>query len=308
MLEGYSNFTFVQGDITSPEQVREVIEDYGIDTIMHLAAESHVDHSFGNPYQFTYTNALGTQVLLEAAKTYKVTRFIHMSTDEVYGEVSDGHRDLLESSILVPTNPYAASKAAADMLVCAYMKSFQVPAIIVRCNNVYGPHQFPEKIIPKFICLLKRGSKCYLHGNGRNTRRYVYAADAVSALDTVLHRGTIGKIYNAGSEVEMSNYQVYLCLLKLFGYDVSNNEVISSMVEFTRDRPFNDFRYAVDSTELRNLGWLPQISLDDGLQKTVDWYLEYGDSWWNDITSVLSAFPQTVRSALPSPIIQPATI
>lgn len=305
ILSDFANFKFVNGDITSPNDVKKVIEDHQVDTILHLAAESHVDHSFGNPYQFTYTNALGTQVMLEAAKTFGVRRFVHMSTDEVYGEVSRGDADLLESSILVPTNPYAASKAAADMLVSAYLKSFQVPAVIVRANNIYGPHQFPEKIIPKFISLLRRGEKCYLHGTGQNTRRYLYAADIVSAIDTILHKGTIGKIYNVGSDTELSNYDVYKKLLEVFGYDVSDPNVVNSMVEFTQDRPFNDFRYAIDSTELRKLGWTPRTSFDEGLRNTVEWYKEFGDTWWGDISTVLSAFPNTVRSALPSPVLAP---
>ncbi|ANB12690.1 hypothetical protein AWJ20_957 [Sugiyamaella lignohabitans] len=272
--------------------------EHNIDTIIHLAAESHVDHSFGNPYQFTLTNALGTQVILEAAKKFKVTRLLHMSTDEVYGEVSSTEKDLLESSILMPTNPYAASKASGDLLVSAYVKSFNLPAVTIRCNNVYGPHQFPEKIIPKFICLLNRGEKCFLHGDGTNTRRYLYAADAVSAIDTVLHKGEVGHIYNAGSNDELSNLDILKFILKVFGVDSTDDKVLGKYTEFTEDRPFNDSRYAIDSEKLQKLGWTYKTSFEDGLKVTTSWYSKYGEIWWGDVTNILKAFPDTLKTDL----------
>lgn len=272
-----------EGDVCDQAAVEKVMDKYCIDTIIHMAAESHVDNSFGKPFDFTKTNVFGTQVLLEVAKARSrdkskpsLYRFIHMSTDEVYGEVEGADKDLLESAILAPTNPYAASKAAGDMLIGAYLKSFNVPAIIVRCNNVYGPLQFPEKIIPKFIRFLENNQACTLHGDGHNTRRYLYASDAVDALDTVLHKGQIGTIYNAGSDMELANLEICRRLVKLF-----NLENPDSYIEFTTDRPFNDLRYAIDSSRLRKLGWKPQVGFSQGLAETVQWYKDNKDDWWD---------------------------
>ncbi|AEO68920.1 uncharacterized protein THITE_2118740 [Thermothielavioides terrestris NRRL 8126] len=217
VLNDRRNFAFYQGDITDPRDVLDCLERYNIDTIFHFAAQSHVDLSFGNSYTFTHTNVYGTHVLLESAKKVGIKRFIHVSTDEVYGEVKDDDDDLLESSILAPTNPYAASKAAAEMLVHSYQKSFKLPAIIVRSNNVYGPHQYPEKIIPKFTCLLARSKPVVLHGDGSPTRRYLFAGDAADAFDTILHRGQLGQIYNVGSHDEISNLALAKKILAQMG-------------------------------------------------------------------------------------------
>ncbi|KAK9325800.1 hypothetical protein V1517DRAFT_313521 [Lipomyces orientalis] len=284
------NFKFVKGDITNPDEVEAVLRDEKIDTILHLAAMSHVDLSFGREsYEFTSVNVYGTHVLLESAKTYgKVTRFIHVSTDEVYGEVHADDTDLLESAILAPTNPYAATKSAADMLVNAYYKSFKLPVIIVRCNNVYGPHQFPEKIIPKFICLLESGRKCSIHGDGSNSRRYLFAGDAVDALDTILHKGTVGQIYNIGTSDEMSNRELCILLLMRFGY---REKEFDQHIEYTNDRPFNDRRYAIDASRLKSLGWIQKTRFEDGISMTIAWYRQFGLSWWGDISDILSTFP-----------------
>jgi dTDP-glucose 4,6-dehydratase len=292
MLNQFPNFKFVHGNITNAQQVEHSFDNCSIDTVLHLAAESHVDHSFGNPYRFTYTNALSTQVILESAKKFHINRLVHMSTDEVYGEVHDTNENLVESSILVPTNPYVASKAARDY---ADLKSFNLPAIIIRCNNVYGPLQFLEKIIPKFTCLLKRRQKCCLHGTGQNTRRYLYAADAVSAIDTVLHKGRIGGIYNAGTDDELSNLQVFKHLAAEFGLDPDRH------AEFTADRPFNDSRYAIDSRKMHQLGWKPQVPFHEGLRITVNWYLKHGETWWGNIDDYLQPFPETLdeKSGIP---------
>lgn len=283
-LSAAPNFAFECGDVCDRKMLEQVFEKYSIDTIIHMAAESHVDNSFGNPFQFTQTNVVGTQVLLEVAKARtlagkKIYRFIHMSTDEVYGEVQGADKDLLESAILAPTNPYAASKAAGDMLIGAYLKSFNVPAIIVRCNNVYGPLQFPEKIIPKFIRFLQRGLPCTLHGNGQNTRRYLFASDAINALDTVLHKGRIGSIYNAGSDMELSNLEICNKLLELYKLQDESDKY----TQFTMDRPFNDMRYAIDSTRLQKLGWQPVVDFESGMARTVKWYNENSDDWWDQL-------------------------
>ncbi|ENH75981.1 Putative rhamnose biosynthetic enzyme 1 [Fusarium oxysporum f. sp. cubense race 1] len=271
------NFTFYQGDITSPSEVIDCLNRYNIDTIFHFAAQSHVDLSFGNSYSFTETNVYGTHVLLESAKTVGIKRFIHISTGEVYGEVAHGNDDLPEASILSPTNPYAASKAAAEMLVNSYQKSFKLPVIIVRSNNVYGPHQYPEKIIPKFISLLHRGQPVILHGDGSPTRRYLFAGDAADAFDTILHNGEIGQIYNIGSSDEISNLQIYQ-------------------------------RYAVDATKLKMLGWTQKTSFDEGLRRTIDWYKPYGDKWWGDISPVLTPFPQALSKQREEQAVTPTSL
>jgi len=297
VLNDKRNFTFYQGDVTNPSEVVDCLERYNIDTVFHFAAQSHVDLSFGNSYGFTHTNVYGTHVLLESAKKVGLKRFIHISTDEVYGEVNDDDDDLLESSILAPTNPYAASKAAAEMLVHSYQKSFKLPVIIVRSNNVYGPHQYPEKIIPKFTCLLNRGQPVVLHGDGSPTRRYLFAGDAADAFDTILHKGEIGQIYNVGSYDEISNLSLCGKLLTEMGIPHADADasVFNQWVKYTHDRPFNDHRYAVDGTKLRQLGWDQKTSFEEGLRITVDWYRRFGEKWWGDISKVLSPFPVVVN-------------
>jgi dTDP-glucose 4,6-dehydratase len=307
ILDDKPNFTFEKGDITSPTEVKRVLRKHKIDTIFHFAAQSHVDLSFGNSYEFTNTNVYGTHVLLERAREHGVNRFIHISTDEVYGDVPIGAADLSETSILAPTNPYSASKAAAEMMVSAYRSSFKLPLITIRANNVYGPHQFPEstsimfwisdstkkniEIIPKFIMLLQRQQKLLLHGDGSPTRRYLYAGDIVDALDTIFHRGAIGQIYNIASKDEISNTEICHKLLNIFGLPHGTPAEVEKWVEHTEDRPFNDQRYATDGSKLAALGWQPKMSFDDGLKKTVEWYRRFGEVWWGDISRVLTSFP-----------------
>ncbi|ODA81587.1 hypothetical protein RJ55_00087 [Drechmeria coniospora] len=291
VLDGKSNFRFYQGDLTNPSQVLGCMEEHAIDTVLHFAAQSHVDLSFGNSYSFTHANVYGTHVLLESAKRACIKRFVHVSTDEVYGEIKEGDDEVLESSILAPTNPYAASKAAAEMLVQSYQKSFKLPTIIVRSNNVYGPHQYPEKIIPKFACLLERGRPMVIHGNGSPTRRYLYAGDAADAFDTILHKGHIGSIYNVGSSDEVSNLDLSHMILDAMGIETDNPERSRKWIKYTDDRPYNDRRYAVDGSKLRGLGWKQKTDLWDGLRTTVAWYRQFGESWWGDLSHVLTPFP-----------------
>jgi dTDP-glucose 4,6-dehydratase len=320
MLNDKRNFTFYHGDVTNPSEVLDCLERYDIDTIFHFAAQSHVDLSFGNSYGFTHTNVYGTHVMLESAKKVGIKRFIHISTDEVYGEVKDDDDDLLETSILAPTNPYAASKAAAEMLVCSYMKSFKLPVIIVRSNNVYGPHQYPEsmcsrftsifianicayisiEIIPKFTCLLNRKRPAVLHGDGSPTRRYLYAADAADAFDTILHKGALGQVYNVGSHDEVSNIDLCKMLLKEMGIVHGDTTGLGKWIKYTHDRPFNDHRYAVDGTKLRQLGWGQKTSFAEGLKMTVEWYRRFGEEWWGDISKVLSPFPIVIEAEVHS--------
>lgn len=224
--------------------------------------------------------------MLESAVKFHVKRFIHVSTDEVNGE-HDG-ADLTENSLLKPTNPYAASKAAAEMYVNAYSMSFKLPAIIVRSNNVYGPHQYPEKIIAKFASLLDRGRSLIIHGDGTHTRRYLFAGDAADAFDTILHRGATGEIYNVGSRDEISNNDLAMLMLRHFGLETGGGR---GLIQYVKDRPFNDRRYAVDASKLRGLGWEQKTSFEDGLKLTVDWYCKFGKTWWGDVESVLAPFP-----------------
>ncbi|THW78978.1 NAD(P)-binding protein [Aureobasidium pullulans] len=290
-LDKDSNFTFYKGDITKREDVMDCLRKHNVDTVMHFAAQTHVDLSFGNSNDFTSTNVVGTHALLECVKSHGVNKFIHVSTDEVYGEVKDDGKDLLEDALLLPTNPYAASKAAAEMYVEAYRKSFQVPAIVVRSNNVYGPHQFPEKVIPKFSMLLQRGQQLSLHGDGTHTRRYLYAGDAADAFDTILHKGQVGQVYNVGSSDEISNFTLCSMLLGQFGLSNETEEEVYKHVVHCEDRPFNDHRYAVDGSKLKQLGWQQKMTFADGLSTTVDWYRRYGGTWWGDISDRLTPFP-----------------
>ena len=197
------NYKFVKGDICSSDLVSYVLRTEKIDTILHFAAQTHVDNSFGNSFQFTKHNIMGTHVLLEAAKNAGIHRFIHVSTDEVYGEGRENEAGMVEAATLEPTNPYAATKAGAEFLVKAYQRSFKLPAIMTRGNNVYGPHQFPEKLIPKFTNQLLRGRAVTLHGDGSNTRNFLFVEDVAEAFDVLLHRGRVGEIYNIGVSNEL---------------------------------------------------------------------------------------------------------
>ncbi|KAK9763295.1 hypothetical protein K7432_010158 [Basidiobolus ranarum] len=287
LIEKAPNYTFIRGDITSSDFMNFILREKQIDTIIHLAAQTHVDNSFGDSFEFTKNNVMGTHVLLEAAKVNNVQRFIHVSTDEVYGEVSRSSPDCHEESILAPSNPYSATKAAAECLVKAYHKSFGLPTIITRSNNVYGPYQYPEKICSKFICSLVNNKKCFIHGDGSNSRRYLYAADVADALDLILHNGEIGEVYNIGSQFEITNLKLAHNLVEQFHPQDSSQEYL----EFVQDRAFNDKRYAVDSSKLEKLGWSPRTPFDFGLVKTIAWYRAYGNSWWGDISCALVPHP-----------------
>ncbi|ETS85030.1 hypothetical protein PFICI_03055 [Pestalotiopsis fici W106-1] len=292
-LDGVSNWSLVRGDVSDEIAVTKCFFKHKIDAVMHFAAQSHVDLSFDAPHAFCKTNLTGTVVLLEAARKFGVKRFIHVSTDEVYGEVSPGQPDHKESDVLCPTNPYSGSKAAAEMMVCAYAKSFGLPTIIVRSNNVYGPNQFPEKIIPKFTILLHRKQKVPLYGSGEYTRRYIYAGDVANAFNFIFHRGEIGETYNIGTVDRVSNIEVIGKILaasqKVAGINHSASLNIEKWIQSTPNRPFMDRHYAVDFTKLTDLGWSQKVALDDGFRRTVSWYERYGEQWWGDISSHLGS-------------------
>ncbi|KAI8817523.1 uncharacterized protein EV422DRAFT_216489 [Fimicolochytrium jonesii] len=281
------NYSFIKGDICVKDLVNFVLAEKQIDTILHFAAQTHVDNSFGNSAEFTLNNVMGTHVLLEAARINNVKKFIHISTDEVYGEVEHGGAELTEESLLAPTNPYSATKAAAEMLVGAYQKSFGLPTIITRSNNVYGPYQYPEKIIPKFVTLLSEGGKVFIHGDGSNTRRFIYGTDVADAIEVILHKGHTGETYNIGTPFEISNLNLTKYLIELMGLKEKEKELI----EFVEDRPFNDTRYAIDSAKLEALGWKPKVSFEEGVRKTISWYTQYSRKWWSNIQGALVAHP-----------------
>lgn len=272
-LTSASNFKFVKGDISSPDLVSYVLKEEQIDTIMHFAAQTHVDNSFGNSFNFTHTNIYGTHVLLESAKTCAtLRRFIHVSTDEVYGEGENFDVDpMAEEHVLEPTNPYAATKAGAEFIVKSYHRSFKLPAIITRGNNVYGPHQYPEKLIPKFTNQLLRGQPVTLHGDGSNTRNFLFVTDVARAFDVILHKGLEGHIYNIGGENEVSNLRVAQDIIRLMGKSSKEDDLIS----FVSDRKFNDLRYTINSGKLHKLGWKEEITWEDGLRQTIEWYEKF---------------------------------
>ncbi|KAG0304837.1 hypothetical protein BGZ98_004960 [Dissophora globulifera] len=400
-----TNFKFIHGDITDCETVQTAMTAYQIDTVIHLAAQTHVDKSFGESIEFTKNNVLGAHVMLEAArkafsespvlgsengvvdtetkadkiKRMASKRFIYVSTDEVYGEVPFGQPDCKEDAPLAPSNPYSATKAAAECMVQAYHKSFHLPVIITRSNNVYGPSQYPEKIFPKFIMSLLNastttinsntaamshlngidthgklradfsaangksksqirsqrrtslaGGHCFIHGSGEHSRTYLYVTDVADALDVILHRGEVGQVYNIGAGHEINNLAFAKDLIHRMvavpeqqqqeeedeaeelradgdrrGLSIGQHRhqetvrhlkkcmTCAERIVFVEDRAFNDRRYAVDATKLLNLGWSPKVDFEDGIQKTIDWYRDYGRSWWGDIHRAL--YPHSVR-------------
>jgi dTDP-glucose 4,6-dehydratase len=252
LVSNFPNYKFFKCDINDRNFVDFILNTFNIDSIIHFAAQSHVDTSFDNSIQYTIDNVMGTHSLLDAAKRFgKLSRFIHISTDEVYGEVSPEHPGCGEHSILNPTNPYAATKAAAEMLVNSYFFSYKLPIIITRGNNVFGPNQYPEKLIPKFIQLLKQNKPMTIHGNGLTRRNFIHTSDVSTAIETILFNGIIGQIYNIGSKNEFSVIDIAHTLHSILKPDIP----FELCIQFVDDRPFNDFRYAIDTSKLENLEW-----------------------------------------------------
>ena len=269
----HPNFLFIQADLTDLSKIEHLFSSHSIDTVIHFAAYTHVDHSFGNSILFTQNNVLGTHILLEVSKRYNIGRFIHVSTDEVYGSKETVSA---EESILDPTNPYAASKAAAEHIVKSYYHSFKLPIIITRGNNVYGPKQYPEKVIPKFCFKLINNSKCTIHGSGGQMRSFLYISDVVKAFEIILFNGKIGEIYNIGSEKEYSIKEITSHLISIF----KSGQSIDDWIEYVKDRDFNDQRYYISSDKLAALGWQPSVSIHEGLELTSEWY-KNNTTYWN---------------------------
>jgi dTDP-glucose 4,6-dehydratase len=262
-------YEFVHGDITNREQVFEVMKQ-GISAIFNFAAESHVDRSIHDSGPFVTTNVLGTQILLDAARTFEVGRYIQISTDEVYGSLGPNGA-FTEETPLSPNSPYAASKAAADLLLRSYVHTFHLPAIITRCSNNYGPYQFPEKMIPLFITNLFRNEPVPVYGDGLNVRDWIHVRDHCAGIERVWRKGRVGEIYNIGGRSERNNLQVTQALLEAVGKQ-------RSLIRFVPDRPGHDRRYAIDCSKIETeLGWRPTISFEEGLRETVDWYRDHAD-------------------------------
>lgn len=270
-------YKFYRCDITDADQILSILNQHNIDTIVHFAAQTHVDRSFGNSLVFTNDNIKGTHTLLEAVKEYgKIKRFLHISTDEVYGEVSDSHEGCIEESLLNPTNPYAATKASAEFLVRSYGQSFKIPFIITRGNNVYGRYQYPDKIIPKFILHLLNGEKLPIHGAGESRRNFINVEDVCNAVWIALTRGKLGEIYNIGSEDEFSVMDIAEKLVQ----ELKPGESLEDHLEYVPDREYNDHRYSINVGQLLGLGWEPKIRFEDGLKDVISWY-KANRSYWS---------------------------
>lgn len=273
-------FRFVRGDIADASAVNALFEEEKPDIIVNFAAESHVDRSIEEPELFLKTNILGTQVLMDACRRYGIKRYHQVSTDEVYGDLPLDRTDLFftEDTPIHTSSPYSASKAGADLLVLAYHRTFGLPVTITRCSNNYGPYHFPEKLIPLIISRALADEKLPVYGKGENVRDWLYVEDHCAAIDLVIRKGRVGEIYNIGGHNEKSNLDVVKAILK-------HLDKPESLITFVKDRPGHDMRYAIDPTRIHNeLGWLPETSFDDGIKKTIDWYLN-NKSWWQNIIS-----------------------
>ena len=276
-VEKNPNYTFVKGDIVNDELVSFIFKKYEITHVINFAAESHVDRSILGSEIFFRTNVLGTNVLLENAKRFGVEKFVQISTDEVYGSLGpEGQFE--ETTPLQPNSPYAASKAAADMMALAFHHTYHVPVVITRCSNNYGPYQFPEKLIPLMIINSLNNKKLPVYGDGMNVRDWIYVIDHNKAVELVMDKGKVGEVYNIGANTEKPNIEIVKLLLKHTGKT-------EELIEYVKDRPGHDRRYAINSTKIkRELGWEAEHSFELAIQDTIKWYLEY-EKWWKEIIS-----------------------
>ena len=267
-VENSPNYTFVHGNICDKKLVQDIISN--CDCVINFAAESHVDNSINNPEIFIETNVQGTLNLLQTSREIGVERFLQVSTDEVYGTLGkDGY--FYETTPLAPNSPYSASKASADMIVRAYYETYKMPVLNTRCSNNYGPYQYPEKLIPFFISKLLRDEKVPIYGDGLNVRDWLYVYDHCEAIDTVLHRGRIGEVYNIGGHNEKTNMEITHLILDAMGKD-------DSYIEYVKDRLGHDRRYAISNDKItKELGWQPSITFEEGIKLTINWYLNNQD-------------------------------
>ena len=276
-FESNPNYKFVRGDITDSDFVNSLLKSTDFDAVINFAAESHVDRSILDSGPFIQTNIVGTQVLLDAFRERNISRFVQVSTDEVYGSL--GPEGLFtEETPIAPNSPYSASKAAADLLVRSYVKTFELPAIITRCSNSYGPYQFPEKLIPLFISNALEDKDLPIYGAGTNVRDWIHVLDHCRGIDAALRKGEVGQVYNFGGNAEMQNIEITRVLLKLLGKP-------ESLIKYVTDRPGHDLRYAIDCRKAESeLGWKPETEFQTGLEATLKWYQENLD-WVNRIRS-----------------------
>ncbi|MEI6579297.1 MAG: dTDP-glucose 4,6-dehydratase [Eubacteriales bacterium] len=274
------NFKLVRGDIADRESVYKLFENEKFDIVVNFAAESHVDRSIESPEIFLTTNILGTGVLLDASRKYNVKRFHQVSTDEVYGDLPLDRPDLFftEETPIHASSPYSASKASADLLSIAYYRTFKLPVTISRCSNNYGPYHFPEKLIPLMISRALADKSLPVYGQALNIRDWLYVKDHCSAIDLIIHNGTVGEVYNIGGHNERTNIDVVKTILAMLNKP-------ESLIEYVTDRAGHDLRYAIDASKMYNeLGWAPETPFDTGIRLTIDWYLD-NLSWWEDILS-----------------------
>ncbi len=271
---------FVKEDICNRSAIYKLFEEENFDVVVNFAAESHVDRSIEDPEIFLQTNIIGTQVLMDASRKYKVKRYHQVSTDEVYGDLPLDRPDLffMEDTPLETSSPYSASKASADLLVQAYHRTFKLPITISRCSNNYGPYQFPEKLIPLMIARALDNEKLPVYGKGENVRDWLHVKDHCSAIDLIVRNGKVGEVYNIGGHNERTNLEVVKTILKQL-------DKPESLINYVTDRPGHDQRYAIDPTKITNeLGWNPEYNFDTGIKQTIDWYLD-NKSWWQNIIS-----------------------
>ncbi len=268
-LADHPRYRFVKGEVADPAAVRAAV-GRGAHSVIHFAAESHVDRSIHDSGPFVRTNVVGTQVLLDAAREYKLARFVQVSTDEVYGSLGPTGA-FTEETPLAPNSPYAASKAAADLLVRSYAHTYGLPAVITRCSNNYGPYQFPEKLIPLFVCNLLRDESVPVYGDGRQVRDWVHVRDHCAAVYQVWREGGVGEVYNIGGRCERTNLELTHALLRATGKP-------ASLIRHVPDRPGHDRRYAIDCSKIeRELGWRPEVPFEEGLRQTVEWYRSHAE-------------------------------
>ena len=274
------NFTFVKADIADRNAIYDIFETYNPDVVINFAAESHVDRSIENPEIFLRTNVIGTAVLMDACRKYGIQRFHQVSTDEVYGDLPLDRPDLFftEETPIHTSSPYSSSKASADLLVLAYYRTYGLPVTISRCSNNYGPYHFPEKLIPLMITNALENKRLPVYGKGENIRDWLYVEDHCEAIDLIVRKGRVGEVYNIGGHNERTNLSVVKGILSILGKD-------ESLIEYVTDRPGHDLRYAIDPTKINEeLGWLPKTSFEEGIKKTVQWYLD-NKEWWQHVLS-----------------------
>ena len=288
-IENRVNYKFIRADITDREAIEKIFAENDIDTVVHFAAESHVDRSIRNPEVFVKTNVLGTATMLNCAKaawelpdgSFKPDhKFLHVSTDEVYGDLPLDRPDLFfhEDTPIHTSSPYSSSKAGADLLVLAYHRTYGLPVTISRCSNNYGPYHFPEKLIPLMIANALNDKPLPVYGKGENVRDWLYVEDHCKAIDLIIHNGRVGEVYNVGGHNEKTNLEIVKIICKELGKS-------EDLITYVADRKGHDMRYAIDPTKIHNeLGWLPETKFEDGIKKTIQWYLD-NKEWWEEIIS-----------------------